>query len=134
MNSGLRAVLNAILTKTKTTFESQLDENKDVTAAMRKSFLSAVSAAATPHIAWGSVLERDIAIRLNRDSTNTVRGAVSAISETQFKLGRQVAALSKAIISDKLDKAEEVLMIKKLDMIPPSGTYGFLWCSWDLFP
>ena len=50
MNSGLRAVLNAILLKTKTTFESQLEENKNVTAAMRKSFLSAVSAAATPHI------------------------------------------------------------------------------------
>ena len=54
MNSGLRVVLNAILAKTKTTFSSQLEENKDVTAAMVKSFYSAVSAAATPHMAWGS--------------------------------------------------------------------------------
>ena len=83
-----------------------------------------MSAAATPHMAWGSALERDIATRLNFDSTNTVREAVSAISETQFKLGKQVGALSKAIISEKLDKHEEVLMIKKLDMIPTSGTFN----------
>ena len=67
MNSGLRNVLNAILHATKTTFESQLEGDKDVIAAMRKSFISAVSAAATPHLAWGSELERDIAIRLNHD-------------------------------------------------------------------
>ena len=72
-----------------------------------------MSAAATPHMAWGSALEHDIATRLIFDSTNTVRGAVSTISETQFKLGKQVGALSKAIISEKLDKHEEVLMIKK---------------------
>ena len=104
MNSGLRIVLNAILAKTKTTFSSQLEENKDWKVALVKSFYPAVSAAATPHMAWGSALEHDIATRLNFDSTKTVRGAVLAISGTQFKLGKQVGALSKAIISEKLDK------------------------------
>ena len=56
--------------------------------------------------------------------TNTSKGAISALSETQFKLGKQVAALSKDIIATKLDKSEEVLMIKKLDIIPQDGTFN----------
>ena len=121
MASGLRIVLNTILTKTKIFFQSLPEEKKDWKVAMRKSYYNAVSAAVTPNMAWGSTIERDIAIRLNFDSTNSTRSTVSTMSETQFKLGKQVGALSKAIISDRLDKAEEVLMIRKLDMIPPTG-------------
>ena len=80
---------------------------------MRNSFYKAVSAAVTPDMVWGSTIEPDIAIRLNFDSSNTVRSNVSTMSETQLKLGKQLGALSKAVISDKLDKAEEVLVIKK---------------------
>ena len=36
---------------------------------------------------------------------------------TQFKIGKQTAALSKAIIADKLDKLEEVLVLRNLDML-----------------
>ena len=46
------------------------------------------------------------------------------MSETQFKLGMQVGALSKAVIADKLDKAEEVLIVRNLDMIPIHGTFN----------
>merc|ERR1712055_1120273 len=73
---------------------------------------------------WGSTIERDIATRLNFDSSNTIRSNVSTMSETQFKPGKQLGAFSKAVISDKLDKVEEVLVIKKLDMIPPTGTFS----------
>ena len=124
MNGGLLKILNSILTETKKTFESQLEGNKDVIAAMRKSFIPAVYAAAAPYQMWGSELECDVAIRLNRDSTNTSRVAVADLSETQLKLGKQVAALSKDVIATKLDKSEEVLLIKRLDIIPRDGTFN----------
>ena len=101
-----------------------MEEKKDWKVAMRKSYYNAVSAAVTPNMVWGSTIERDIATRLNFDSSNSTRSAVSTMSETQFKLGKQLGALSKAVISDKLDKAEEVLVIRKLDMIPPIGTFN----------
>ena len=101
MNGGLLKILNSILTETRKTFESQLEGNRDVIAAMRQSFIPAVNAAAAPHLVWGSELERDIAIRLNRNSTTSSRVAIADISETQFKLGKQVAALSKEVIATK---------------------------------
>ena len=39
-------------------------------------------------------------------------------------MSEEVGALSKVVIADKLDKAEEVLVIRKLDMIPPTGTFN----------
>ena len=36
----------------------------------------------------------------------------------------QIGALSKAVIADKLDKAEEVLVVRNLDMIPTHGTFN----------
>ena len=43
---------------------------------------------------------------------------------TQFKIGKQTAALSKAIIADKLDRIEEVLVFRNLDMMPVSGDFN----------
>ena len=124
MASGLKHVINSILIKTKLHFQTLQEEEKDWRVAMRKSFYNAVSAAVTPNTVWGSHIEHDIATRLNLDSTHITRSTVSTISETQFKLGTQVGALSKAVIADKLDKAEEVLVIRNLDMIPPHGTFN----------
>ena len=105
-------------------FQNLKEEEKDWNVAMCKSYHPALSVAVTPDTGWGSTIERDIATRLNLDSTHITRSAVSTMSETQFKLGMQVGALSKAVIADKLDKAEEVLVVRNLDMIPTHGSFN----------
>merc|ERR1712030_299736 len=45
------------------------------------------------------------------------------MSITQYKVGKQTTALSKAVIADKLDKLEEVLVIRNLDMIDNQESY-----------
>merc|ERR1712082_211183 len=39
-------------------------------------------------------------------------------------MGMQIGALSEAVIADKLDKAEEVLVVRNLDMIPTHGSFN----------
>ena len=91
---------------------------------MRKSYQGAISAGVNPNTTWGSQIERDIATRLNLDSCNKNRSAVASLSVTQVKLGKQVVALSKAVIADKLDRIEEVLVVRNLDMMPATGTFN----------
>ena len=62
MNSALLKTLLSILQETRKNFESQLEGDKNVSAAMQKSFIPAVYAAAAPDLVWGSELDRDIAI------------------------------------------------------------------------
>merc|ERR1711888_83636 len=45
------------------------------------------------------------------------------MSQTQHQIGKQTAKLSKAVISDKLDKLGEVIVIRNLDMIAPQDSY-----------
>ena len=45
------------------------------------------------------------------------------MSVTQYKIGKQTAALSKAVFADKLEKLEEVLVLRNLDMIADSGSF-----------
>ena len=125
MNSALLKILNSIIQETRKTFESQLEGAKNWSAAMRKSFIPAVYAAAAPDLVWGSELKRDIAIRMNRDSTVNLRVAFADMSDAHIKMGKQVAALSKDVISAKLNKSEEVLIIKRLDtVIPQQGNFN----------
>ena len=72
----------------------------------------------------GSTLELDIARSLNLNSCHKNRSAVASFSVTQVKLGKQVTALSKAVIADKLDSIEEVLVIRNLDMMPVTGNFN----------
>ena len=51
------------------------------------------------------------------------------MSVTQFKIGKQTAALSKAIIADKLDRLEEVLVFRNLDMMSDTGSFNDKWNS-----
>ena len=70
MASGLKHILNTILIKTKIAFQNLKEEEKDWSVAMRKSYHNALSVAVTPDAVWGSTIERDIATRLNLDSTH----------------------------------------------------------------
>ena len=85
---------------------------------------SAVRDGAYPKPKMGSALEHDIAIGLNLDSCSKNRSAVASISVTQFKIGKQTAALSKAIIADKLHRLEEVLVFRNLDMMSDTGNFN----------
>ena len=67
----------------KIAFQNLKEEEKDWSVAMRKSYHTALSVAVTPDTVWGSTIERDIATRLNRDSTHITRSAVATIPETQ---------------------------------------------------
>ena len=124
MDSGLKHIINTILCKTKTYLQSHQEGEKEWGEALRLSYNGAVWEGVYPNPQMGSSLERDIATRLNLDSCNKNRSAVASLSVTQVKLGKQVAALSKDVIADKLDKLEEVLVIRNLDMMPASGTFN----------
>ena len=39
-------------------------------------------------------------------------------------MGKQVAALSKDVIATKLDRSEEVILLRKLDIIPQHGSFN----------
>ena len=124
MDSGLKHIINTILCKTKTYLQSLQEGEKEWGEALRMSYNGAVWKGVYSNPQMGSSLERDIATRLNLDSCNKNRSAVASLSVTQVKLGKQVAALSKDVIADKLDKLEEVLVIRNLDMMPASGTFN----------
>ena len=91
---------------------------------MRISYNDAVREGVYPNPKIGSTLEHEIATSLNLDSCSKNRSAVASTSVTQFKIGKQTAALSKAIIADKLDRIEEVLVFRNLDMMPVSGDFN----------
>ena len=91
---------------------------------MRISYNDAVREGVYPNPKIGSTLEHEIATSLNLDSCSKNRSAVASTSVTQFKIGKQTAALSKAIIADKLDRIEEVLVIRNLEMMPPTGDFN----------
>ena len=71
----------------------------------------------------GSTLEHEIATGLSLDSNSKNRSAVASMSVTQYKIGKQTAALSKAVFADKLEKLEEVLVLRNLDMIADTGSF-----------
>ena len=124
MASGLKHIVNNILMKTKLYLQNHLEEKKEWGEALRKSYYGAVAVGVDPNPTMGSQIERDIATRLNLDSCNKNRSAVASLSVTQVKLGKQVAALSKAVIADKLDRIEEVLVVRNLDMMPATGNFN----------
>ena len=45
------------------------------------------------------------------------------MSHTQYKLGKQTVELSKAVLSDKMEKLEEVLVIRNLDILSSQDDY-----------
>ena len=111
MDAGLKHIINTILSKSKTYLRSFQEGEKEWGQAVRKSYNGAVTEAVYPNPQMGSSLELDIATSLNLDSCHKNRSAVASLSVTQVNLGKQVAALSKAVIADKLDRIEEVLVI-----------------------
>ena len=123
MIPALKHILNTILCKTKVHILSSQEKDKDWREALRYSYNSAVRDGAYPNPKMGSTLEHDIATGLNLDSGSKTRSAVASMSVTQFKIGKQTAALSKAIIADKLDRLEEVLVFRNLDMMSDTGSF-----------
>ena len=89
--------------------------------ALKVQFNDAVREGVKPEL--GSSLEHEIATGLNLNSSGKNRNAVASMSLTQYKIGKQTAALSKAVIADKLDKLEEVLVFRNLDMMADTGSY-----------
>ena len=124
MDSDLKHIINTILRKSKIHLLSSQEGEKEWREALRESYNGAVREGAYPKPQMGSALEHDIAISLNLDSCSKNRSAVASLSVTQVKLGKQVAALSKAVIADKLDRIEEVLVIRNLDMMPATGNFN----------
>ena len=124
MIPALKHILNTILCKTKVHILSSQEKDKDWREALRYSYNSAVRDGAYPKPKMGSTLEHDIATGLNLDSSSKTRSAVASMSVTQFKIGKQTAALSKAIIADKLDRLEEVLVFRNLDMMSDTGSFN----------
>ena len=118
---ALQTILITILEKTK--YNAFDNENivMDWKEALRLRFDEAVELGAAPEI--GSNLEHLLATGLNLHSSNSNRNAVASMSQTQHQIGKQTAKLSKAVISDKLDKLGEVIVIRNLDMIAPQGSY-----------
>ena len=118
---ALKTILIIILEKTK---YNAFDNEKivmDWKEALRLRFEEAVKLGAAPEI--GSNLEHRLATGLNLHSSNSNRNAVASMSQTQHQIGKQTAKLSKAVISDKLDKLGEVIVIRNLDMIAPQDSY-----------
>ena len=118
---ALKTILTIILKKTKhNTFDNE-EIVMDWKEALLVRFEEAVELGAAPEI--GSNLEHRLATGLNLHSSNSNRNAVASMSQTQHQIGKQTAKLSKAVISDKLDKLGEVIAIRNLDMIVPQDSY-----------
>ena len=100
MVPALKHIINTILCKSKIHLLSSQEKDKEWREALRDSYNSAVRDGAYPKPKMGSALEHDIATGLDLDSCSKNRSAVASSSVTQFKNGKQVAALSKAIIAD----------------------------------
>ena len=119
---ALQTILTNILIKTKTFTFANDSTGMDWKEALKIRFDEAVQHGVAPGI--GSNLEHLLATGLNLNSSHLNRNAVASMSHTQYKIGKQTAELSKAVIADKLDKLEEVLVIRNLDMIASQDSYG----------
>ena len=102
MIPALKTILNSILTKTKQHTFARESEGMDWKEALKVQFDEAVRQGVKPEM--GSYLEHEIATGLNLNSSGKNRNAVASMSLTQYKIGKQTVALSKAVIADKLDK------------------------------
>ena len=118
---ALKTILNSILTKTKEHTFAKESEGMDWKEALKVQFDEAVRKGVNPGM--GSNLEHEIATSLNLNSSSNNRNAVASMSLTQYKIGKQTVALSKAVITEKVDKLEEVLVIRNLDMIAEADSY-----------
>ena len=118
---ALKTILTSILHKTKAHFFANESAGMEWKEALNVQFDEAVRSGVNPGM--GSSLEHEIATGLNLNSSRLNRNAVASMSLTQYKVGKQTVALSKAVIADKLDKLEEVLVIRNLDMIANQDSY-----------
>merc|ERR1711888_85242 len=118
---ALQTILSSVLIKTKTFTFANESTGMDWKEALNVRFDEAVHLGVDPGI--GSNLEHLIATGLNLNSSHSNRDAVASMSLTQYKIGKQTVELSKAVIADKLDKLEEVLVIRNLDMIATQDSY-----------
>merc|ERR1712030_316253 len=118
---ALKTILTRILHKTKSHFFANKSAGMEWKEAVNIQFDEAVRLGINPGM--GSSLELEIATGLNLNSCKSNREPVSSVSITQYKVGKQTSALSKDVISDKLDKLEEVLVIHNLDMIDNLESY-----------
>ena len=118
---ALQTILTSILEKNKYNAFDNDNIVMDWKEALKLRFDEAVELGAAPEI--GSNLEHLLATGLNLHSSNSNRNAVASMSQTQHQIGKQTAKLSKAVISDKLDKLGEVIVIRNLDMIAPQDSY-----------
>ena len=118
---ALQTILTSILLKTKAFTFANENTGMDWKEALKIRFDEAVHHGVAPGI--GSNLEHLLATGLNLNSSHLNRNAAASMSHTQYKIGKQTAQLSKAVISDKLDKLEEVLVIRNLDMIASQDSY-----------
>ena len=89
--------------------------------ALKVKFDEAVTQVAAPGV--GSNLEHLLATGLNLNSSHSNRNAVASMSHTQYRIGKQTAELSKAVLAEKMDKLEEVLVIRNLDMLASQDSY-----------
>ena len=121
MIPALKTILVTILVKTKVHTVIKETEGIDWREALKVQYNDAVREGVKPEL--GSTLEHEIATSLNLNSSRKNRNAVASMSLTQYKVGKQTVALSKAVIADKLDKLEEVLVIRNLDMMADNDSY-----------
>ena len=119
MLPALQTILRSILTITKDHSFSR--DGKNWKEVLKAKFDEAVTLGVTPGI--GSNLEHLIATGLNLTSSHVNRSTVASMSHTQYKLGKQTVELSKAVLSDKMEKLEEVLVIRNLDILSSQDDY-----------
>ena len=62
----------------------------------------------------------DIATKLNLETGAKLRNTVADLSDSNIKVGTQVGKLSKEVFAEKINKSEEVVLIKNLGHIIPS--------------
>ena len=117
INSALKTILNSILKDTKHAFDNQATGAKDWKSAVVKAFNPTVHAAASPDLVWGSAFERDIVTKLNLESGSNLRSSVAELSDSNIKVGSQVGKLSKEVFAEKINKSEEVIIVKNLGNI-----------------
>jgi len=118
---ALKAILGSVLVKTK--LHTLVNENEGMVwkEALKIQYDDAVREGVNQRM--GSNLEHEISTSLNLNSSKLNKSAVASMSLTQYKIGKQTVALSKAVINDKIDKLEEVLVIPNLDMIAEADSY-----------
>ena len=61
---------------------------------------------------------------MNLESGSNLRISVAELSDAHIKVGMHVGELSKEILTDKLNKSEEVILVKNLgNIIPNHGDF-----------